>query len=84
MDGYSHCGVIKMQIQLSPQSQSKVEDILEQLSTRYDLEDLSPEQLIDALLDLGVDLLVAEEPSMPLGRDRLINYCGSRIALGEA
>ena len=48
-----------MHIELSPASQAKIEDILEQLYTRYDLEDLTAEQLIDALLDLGVDLVVA-------------------------
>ncbi|MCX8052350.1 MAG: hypothetical protein N3B12_00950 [Armatimonadetes bacterium] len=73
-----------MQIQLSLEGQAKIEDILEQLHMRYDLEDLTPEQLIEALLDLASDMVVAEEPGMPLGRDRLISYCGSRITLGAA
>lgn len=69
-----------MQLTLDLSSQAKLDDILEQLHTRYDLEDLMPEDLMDALLDIGVDLIVAEEPSMPLGRDRLIQYCGQKVA----
>ena len=61
------------------ESQAKIEDILEQLYTRYDLQDLSPDQLIDALLSLGMDLVMTEEPTMPLGRDRLIAYCGREV-----
>ena len=68
-----------MRVELSPESQAKLEDILEQLYTRCDLDELNPSQLIDALLDLGVDLVVSEEPTMPLGRDRLIAYCGREV-----
>lgn len=68
-----------MRIELSPESRAKIEDILEEMAVRYSLEELTPDELIDALLDLGVDLVVGEEPSMPLGRDRLIDYCGRKI-----
>jgi len=68
-----------MQISLNERSQAKLEDILEQLYTRYDLEDLTPEELIDALLDIGVDLVVNEGSTVPLARDRLISLCGSKI-----
>lgn len=69
-----------MQIDLRATSQAKLEDILEQLYTRYDLEDLSPEELIDALLDIGVDMIVAEPVVPSILRDRLISLCGYKIA----
>jgi len=72
-----------MQIELSPTSQAKLEDILQQLQTYYDLEELTPDELIDALLDLGVDLVLPEElEELPVSdpRDRLISYCGQKIA----
>ena len=68
-----------MQIHLSPESTAKLEDILEQLEVQFQLEGLSPEELIDALLDLGTDLVLAEEPTRMLGRDRLLAYCGEKI-----
>lgn len=69
-----------MQIELSPTSQAKLEDILQQLQTYYDLEELTPDELIDALLDLGVDLVLPEELPVSDPRDRLISYCGQKIA----
>ena len=70
---------MQMQIQLSNETAARIQDILEQLSIRYDLEDLSPEELIDALLQVGFDLIVADEATMPLGRARLIEYCGREV-----
>lgn len=69
-----------MRIELSPTSQAKLEDILQQLQTYYDLEELTPDELIDALLDLGVDLVLPEELPVSDPRDRLISYCGQKIA----
>jgi hypothetical protein len=69
-----------MRIELTTASQAKLEDILEQLYTRYDLEDLTPEELIDSLLDIGVDMVVAETASPSVLRDRLISLCGHKIA----
>ncbi len=68
-----------MQIELAPESQAKVEDILEQLATYYDLEDLTSEELIDALLDLGVDLMMPEEMPVANPRERFIAYCGRKV-----
>ena len=68
-----------MRIELSPISQAKLDDILEQLYTMYDLEDLSSEELIDALLDIGVDLVMAEECTISLAKDRLVTLCASKI-----
>lgn len=69
-----------MQIELSQTSKAKLEDILEQLHTFYDLEELTPEELADALLDLGVDLMMPEELPVTDPRDRLIAYCGRKVA----
>ena len=69
-----------MRIELSATGQAKLEDILEQLYTRYDLEYLTPEELIDALLDIGVDMIVAEPISPSVLRDRLISMCGHKLA----
>ena len=68
-----------MHIELNPTSQAKLEDILDQLYTRYDLQELTWEELIDALLELGVDLVVAEEAVMPLAKARLIDYCARKV-----
>ncbi len=68
-----------MQIELSPASQAKLEDIFDQLYTRYDLQELTWEELIDALLDVAVDLFVTEEGVMPSVKERLIEYCARKI-----
>lgn len=67
-----------MKIELSPVSQAKLEDTLEQLYTRYDLAELAPGELIDALLDVGVDLIVSDEPTS-VTRDKLVAYCGQKV-----
>lgn len=69
-----------MQIELSQEARAKLEDILEQLQTYYDMEELTHEELVDALLDLGVDLMLPEELPVTNPRDRLIAYCGRKIA----
>lgn len=69
-----------MQIELRPASEAKLEDILEQLYARYYLDDMTPEELIDALLDMGVDMVVAEPLAPSVLRDRLTNICGHKIA----
>lgn len=69
-----------MQIELSPTSQAKLEDILQHLQMYYDLEELTQGELIDALLDLGVDIVLPEELPVSDPRDRLINYCGQKVA----
>lgn len=69
-----------MRIDLSTASHAKLEDILEYLYTRYDLEELTPEELIDALLDIGVDVVIAQSAAPSALRDRLISLCGHKIA----
>ncbi len=69
-----------MRLELSTASAAKLEDIMEQLYNRYDLEELTPEELVDALLDVGVDLIVAEPVAPSMIRDRLINLCSYKIA----
>ena len=69
-----------MSIELTTTSQAKLEDILEQLYVRYNMEDLTPEELIDALLDIGVDMIVTETASPSVLRDRLISLCGIKLA----
>lgn len=69
-----------MRTELSNESQAKAEDILQRLCTCYDLEDLTTQELLDALLDLGVDLLLPEVPPVSNPRDRLVAYCGEKVA----
>ena len=71
-----------MQIDLSRSSEAKLEYMLEELATRYNLEEMTSEKLLDALLDLGTDLIVGEEAAMPLARGRLIEYCGEKVRSG--
>lgn len=68
-----------MQIQLTPTGQSKLQHVMEHLYTRCGMEELTPDELVEALIDIGVDLLVAEEGAMPVGRARLLDYCGRKI-----
>ena len=70
-----------MQITLNPTSRAKLEDIMEQLNTYFDLEELTPEELMEALLDLGYDLIATDDTSMPFSRNKLIEYCGSKVRL---
>ncbi|MCE5198179.1 MAG: hypothetical protein ABFD54_07870 [Armatimonadota bacterium] len=69
-----------MIIELNAASAGKLEDILEQLATSYDLDELQPDELIDALLDLGLDLL-SDDAAQPTQKMKLVNYCGRKIAL---
>lgn len=69
-----------MSVELTVASQAKLEDILEQLHVRYGMEDLTAEDLVDALLDIGVDLIVTETAAPSIVRDRLISLCGLKLA----
>lgn len=71
-----------MHFELSLESRTKVEDMLEQLSICCDMEDLTPADLVDALIDLGADLLLVEESAMPQAKARLVDYCGKKMAAG--
>ena len=68
-----------MDIRLKDTTRAKLEDLLEVLHTRYDFDELRPEDLVDALVDLGEDLIISEEGSMQVGRARLIDYCSQRV-----
>lgn len=68
-----------MQIDLSRSSEAKLDYLLEELATRYNMEELTSEKLLDALLDLGTDLIISEEAAMPLARGRLIEYCSEKM-----
>ncbi len=69
-----------MQIELRNTSQAKLEDILEQLEARYDIYELAPEDLLDALLDIGVDIIVTQTASPSITRDKLISLCSHKLA----
>lgn len=71
-----------MQIDLNRSSEGKLDSLLEELATRYNLEELTSEDMIGALLDLGTDLIIGEEAAMALARGRLIEYCSEKIRLG--
>lgn len=62
-----------MKLQLSATSESKIEDILEELYTLYDLSDVTPESLVDALIDIGLQVVVTESVAPSALRDRLIS-----------
>jgi hypothetical protein len=68
-----------MRIELFGSAEAKLEEVIERLSIRYGLEDLTPEELIDALLDIAVDSVVLEQAASPPARDRLIALCGQKI-----
>jgi hypothetical protein len=79
-EGRIRMGGTNMSIELTVTSQAKLEDILEQFYVRYGMEDLTAEDLIDALLDIGVDMIVTETASPSVLRDRLISQCGLKLA----
>ena len=68
-----------MNINLKDTTQANLAALLEQLHTRYDFDELTPEDLVDALVELGSDLLISEEGSMQISRARLIDYCSQRV-----
>lgn len=74
-------GVVKMHVEISSSARAKMEQILNCLYTRFDLEELMPDELIDALLSLGVDLVSSEDDELSAARDRLIEYCGKTVGL---
>jgi len=70
-----------MQVEISSSAQAKIEQILDYLYTRCDLEELMPDELVDALLSLGVDLVSSEDDQLSAVLDRLIEYCGKKVGL---
>lgn len=68
-----------MQIQLETTTESKLQDLLEELATRYNMADLTTEDLVNALIDLGYDLIITKEGSMPACRGRFLENCADRI-----
>lgn len=70
---------IEMRIDLYGPSEGKIEDVLEQLYVRYGMEDLTVEELMDALLDVATDSFVTEQPSNPAVRDRLLALLGQKL-----
>lgn len=70
-----------MHMDISSTAQAKMEQILDFLYTRFDLEELMPDELVDTLLTLGVDLVSSEDDEMGAARDRLIEYCGRKVGL---
>lgn len=68
-----------MQIQLNAQSQFKLNEILDDLYTNYDFVELMPEDLIDALLDIGLDIIAEETVQTTITKSRLLEYCGKKI-----
>lgn len=70
-----------MRIDLYGSTEAKLEDVIEQLQIRFGLEDLTPEELLDALLDIAADSVVTEQPASNAARDRLISLCGQKITM---
>lgn len=68
-----------MKIDMSSTAQARIDTILESLYTQFDLEELMPDELVEALIDLGVDLVVSDEFDMPNARERLLEYCVRRV-----
>ncbi len=68
-----------MRIDLYGETEAKLEDVMEQLTIRYGLDELTPEGLIDSLLDMAVDCVVTDQPVSMTERDRLISLCGQKI-----
>ena len=68
-----------MEIQLSAQSQFKLNQILDDLYTSYDLVELTPEELIDALLDIGVDIIAEDAAPTAITKSKLLEYCSRKI-----
>ena len=68
-----------VKMELDAGVQSKMDDLLDQLCTRYDMEELPMEDLVEALLDLGLDLVIGEEMTMLPARDRFLAYCAEKM-----
>lgn len=68
-----------MKIDLGADSEEKLDELLEVMSTRYNLQELTVEELLDALLDLGLDVMSDYASPAPVEQARLVNYCGGKI-----
>ena len=68
-----------MRIDLYTWTEAKLEDVLEQLQIRFGLEDLTPEELIDALLDLAAESVVTDQAPNAALRDQIISLCTSKM-----
>lgn len=68
-----------MQITLSRASQAKLEEILENLTIYHDLEDLTADDLVDSLLDIGMDLIASDELSTNVTKETLVDYCAMKV-----
>ncbi len=70
-----------MRIDLYGSTEAKLEDVMEHLAIRYSLEDLLPEELLDALLEIAVDSVVTDQPTIPAVRDAIVSMCSKKMAL---
>lgn len=70
-----------MQITLSSAARNKLEQILDNLSSRFDVEELSHDELVDALINHAAGLITSEDKSMIDCRDRLVKSCGLKVGL---
>ncbi|MCX6343608.1 MAG: hypothetical protein NT018_00875 [Armatimonadetes bacterium] len=70
-----------MQITLSSSARNKLEQILDYLYTRCDLEELKPDELIDAMINHSLDLISTDDRPLIDCRDRLIECCGLKVGI---
>ena len=70
--GILSMGVVRMHVEISSSALTKMEQILDYLYTRFDLEELMPDELIDTLLSLAIDLMSSEDDELSAARDRVI------------
>ncbi len=70
-----------MQITLSSSARNKLEQILDYLYTRCDLEELKPDELIDALINNGLDMVSTDDGKLANCRDQLIEQCSLKVGI---
>lgn len=68
-----------MRMELSQPGQVRLEDVIEQLHTCFDMEHVGPQELIEALIELGADLITSDEGTLIPARARLLD----RLSAGE-
>jgi len=68
-----------VKLELSASTQGKMDDLMDHLITRYGMEELPREDLIEALLDIGLDVILGEEMTMLPARDRFLAYCAEKV-----
>ena len=70
-----------MQITLSSDARNRLEQIVDYLYTRFEVEDIKPDELVDAIIHHTADLIASEDRGLNECRDKLVQSCSLKVGI---